>query len=238
MRCSDPEAVTPEDIVAYVDGDAPLRVVEHIRSCASCTAEARRYSRTQALLKAALHRFDCPSPTALGEYNLGLVSVEDRTRIAAHILECPVCAEELRMLRAFLADEPASAVGVAGQLRRIVASLITPRPGLAPVGVRGGTSGTPTYEAEGLTISLNVSPGARRGRYALVGLVLFEAVGVEPPTQARAYLSSSGVDLPEDSAEVDDLGNFAFDDLASGEYQLELRLPDRSIVVETLSIGN
>src|SRR5512141_3070774 len=104
MRCSSPEAVTPEDIVAYVDGDAPPRVVEHIRSCPSCRAEARQYAQVQGRLHQALHRFDCPTPLALGEYNLGLVSAEDRTHIAAHVLECPACADELRALRAFLAD--------------------------------------------------------------------------------------------------------------------------------------
>ena len=239
MRCSSPEAVTPEEIVAYVDGDAPSRVVEHIRSCASCAEEAHRYARTQARLRAALHRFDCPSPLALGEYNLGLVSAEDRTRIASHVLECPTCAEELRALRAFLADEPASAIGVVGRLRRIVATLVTPRLGLAPAAVRGaGDAGTRTYEAEDATISLSVTPGTRRGRYALVGLVLFERTAGHSPIRAEAHLSSSTEESTTDSAEVDELGNFGFDDLTPGVYQIEIRVSDRSIVVEALHIGD
>ncbi len=256
MRCSSPEAVTPEEIVAYVDGDAPPRVVEHIRSCSSCAAEARRYARAQARLRQALHRFDCPTPQTLGEYNLGLVSAEDRVRIAAHVLECSACAEELRTLRAFLADEPPSTVGsgAAERLRRIVAALVTPRPGLAPVGLRGAVGAVGrTYEAEGISISISVTPGTRRGRYALVGLVLFgtgadysstrEVVLAGPaapsqPAQATPDQAIPARATPAQATPVDDFGNFAFDDLTPGIYQLELRLSDRSIVVEALRIGD
>ena len=88
------------------------------------------------------------------------------------------------------------------------------------------------------TISLSVTPGTRRGRYALVGLVLFERTAGHSPIRAEAHLSSSTEESTTDSAEVDELGNFGFDDLAPGVYQIEIRVSDRSIVVEALHIGD
>ena len=38
------------------------------------------------------------------------------------------------------------------------------------------------------------------------------------------------------TAELDELGNFVLDDLAPGTYQLALRLPDREVIVEALSL--
>ncbi len=236
MHCSSPEAVTTDEIVAYVDGDAPPRVVEHIESCPSCKAEARRYARTQARLKAALHRFDCPSPQALGEYNLGLVSVEDRTRIAAHVLECPACADELGTLRAFLSDRAAKpeARGVIAGLRRIVATLATPSPTGAWAGLRGSAMGPSlTYLTEDLTISLNAVEGERPSLWSLLGLVV-DPDGATLAAGGEAHLfGPSGESL---AATVDELGNFAFASLRSGRYRLEVSLADRVVVLEDVPI--
>jgi hypothetical protein len=37
-------------------------------------------------------------------------------------------------------------------------------------------------------------------------------------------------------SQVDDLGSFAFDDVAPGTYRLQLRLGDREVVVEGLNV--
>src|ERR1051326_7235466 len=48
----------------------------------------------------ALYRFDCPDAHTLGEYDLDLLAPTERTRVAAHTLECDDCRAELQILRA------------------------------------------------------------------------------------------------------------------------------------------
>ncbi len=240
MTCSRPGAVTPEDLVAYVDGEADTRVGEHLRQCEHCAALARDYARIQHQLQSALSRVDCPTTLALGEYQLGLASPEARQRVAAHVLECPRCADELEVLRAFLAEpapEPAASPGVVEGLRRVVAMLLTPQPGLAYAGLRGAAEATTkTYRAGDLTISLSASLEARRGSRSLGGLVLRE--GAAPESIAGAPVQLIGEATGTHSSRVDDLGSFAFPDLAPGSYRLELRLGDRLVVVEDIPVGS
>ena len=106
MTCIRPGAVSQEDLIAYVDGEASPGVVAHVQSCAACATQVRSYARAQQWLQHALCRFNCPPSHALGEYGLGLLVGEDRSRIAAHVLACPHCDEELQILLTLLASEP------------------------------------------------------------------------------------------------------------------------------------
>ncbi len=139
--CIDPQTVTPDSLLMYLDGEAPAEVSQHVAACPACAAEAASLNRLQEQLGAALFRFDCPPSQVLGEYAIDLVTPEDRTSVAQHVVDCPRCTSELRSMREFLvADDlllPARSGVVAG-LRRIVASLFPPAPALAPaVALRG-----------------------------------------------------------------------------------------------------
>jgi hypothetical protein len=198
--------------------------------------------RFQSRLSGALYRFDCPPPHTLGEYDLGMVSPEARSTIAAHVRTCVRCTDELAQLRGFLATElmPAGvasgAAGVIERLRRVLATLV-PAPSPALAGLRGaGDAAAWTYRAEGLTISLVLTTGAngRRGRPSLAGLVLGDGVA-ELPTDALATLvDAAGTSR---TTEIDDLGNFTFDDVDTDVYRLEVLLGDRVVVVEGLHVG-
>jgi len=237
-----PGAVSPEDLLAYVDGEAPANIVAHVRTCPTCTEEAAAYAQLRSRLSRALYRFDCPPPQALGEYDLGMVSPEERSAIAAHVWGCVRCTDELTQLRGFLATElmpTGLAVGTAGVIegvRRVLATLVPP-PAPAFAGLRGaGDEAAWTYQAEGLTINLVLNAGAngRRGRQSLAGLVFGDgAPGL--PTDARATLvDAAGTSR---TTEIDDLGNFTFDDVDSDVYRLEVLLGDRVVVVEGLQVG-
>ena len=58
-------------------------------------------------LARALYRFDCPDAHVLGEYDLDLLAPEQRTAIAAHVVDCLHCTSELAQLREFLATADA-----------------------------------------------------------------------------------------------------------------------------------
>jgi hypothetical protein len=231
-------AITPEDLVAFVDGEASGPVGEAIRSNPALRAAADAYAETQRRLQQRLYRFACPSPLVLGEYDLGLLAPAERTRIAAHVVDCPRCAAELRMLRDFLAaEDEAPPVGAIERMRRIVATLLPPPPLLSPhASLRGAADTTTrTYQAGDVTITLDLGAPVRRGRTSLVGLIWRE--GDNPETIAGSAVSLVRGDGATATTAIDDVGNFAFDEISPGTYQLEVTLGDDSIIIEGLSIG-
>ncbi|HET6315760.1 MAG TPA: hypothetical protein VFG86_04835 [Chloroflexota bacterium] len=212
-----------EAIVAYVDGTASPEVASHIRGCPTCSANASALQTTQSRLRQALFRFDCPEPHRLGEYELGIVRPQERVEIAKHVLECAYCADELQTLRQFLRAEPPLRESLVSGVRRVLATLLAPSPSFGLAGVRGADTELRQYQADGMRLS--IGPGAEPG--SVIGLLV-------PAQPGEARLTSQ--DGEAQSAEVDDLGNFEFEDIPAGSYQLEIELPDEVIVVERLQV--
>lgn len=237
MDRSHPGAVTPENLIAFLDGEAPPEVAAHLRDCAICRGVAAEYARVQGPLLTHLWRFDCPAPQALGEYELGLLRPEERTSVAAHVVDCPHCGDELHQLRGFLATEPAAPTpGPFARARRVVATLLAPSPGGAFAGLRGGDDdATRTYRADDLTITIDTGFEPRRARGSLAGLIWRESGDPAVVEGSAAVLVAA--DGTAQAAEVDDLGNFGFDELAPGTYRLEVALEDRHVAIEELHIG-
>ena len=240
MTSRHPGAPTPEEILAHIDGEAPPRVREHLRGCAECDVAAQDYARARCGLRARLHRFDCPPSQRLGDYEFGLLPPEERTVVAAHVVDCPRCADELRQLRDFLAAEPAAPpVGAVERARRLIATLVTAAPlqGLALAGLRGpGDETTRTYRADDITISVSLGPAAPGGGGGLGGLVWRE--GADPEAIAGGTVTLTAADGTADTAEIDDLGGFTFDAVAPGAYRLEIALGEQLITIEGLHVGS
>lgn len=234
----EPSTITPEDLIAYIDGEAPPRVVERIESDPALAAEAREYARVQNQLRVRLHRFDCPPPERLGEYDLGLLAPAERTRIAAHLRDCPHCTAELAMLRAFLATEPdIPPVGAIERVRRLVATLLPPPPLLSPhARLRGADDATArTYQADDVTITLDLGSPVRRGLTSLVGLIWRD--DADPETIAGSAVILTDTDGTMHTTAIDELGNFTFDDISPGTYHLEVTLGNDRIAIEGIPIG-
>jgi len=190
-------------------------------------------------LKQAMYRFACPSPHDLGEYELDLVPPETRTQIAGHVLRCPRCAEDLRHLRTLQADaalQPApqpSAADSVRQVVRIVATLFEP-PLRPAVGFRGAEA-TPsrTYRADGTTLTIATEPGVTRDQVTVIGLIDQSEAPVDLAGSAARLIAPSGATF---IAEIDALRNVVFEDVPQGVYQLELELPQHTIVIEDLQV--
>lgn len=236
--CIRPGATRPEDIMAHADGQASAGFAEHIRSCPHCAAEVQGLARAQHRLQRVLSRFDCPPAQELGDYELDLISSEERTRIAAHVVQCPRCTEDLQQLRAFLAEpvEPVepSVLPFWDRLPRFFAIPFVPTPTAAAT-LRGAADeeATRTYRADGVAITLNVQPDTR-GKATLAGLLMYEGAAAEEASGGEAHLTAA--DSTITSTEIDELGNFVFDGVTPGPYQLELLLPDRTVVIEDLQV--
>jgi hypothetical protein len=233
MTDDHPGVVAATDILAYVDGEAGADVVAHVRSCPTCLAEARAQADLQQSLRRALYRFDCPSPQTIGEYELDLLPMDCRVETAQHLLACAECAAELRSLRAFLASEPAPAPSPLTRLRRVLARALAAPPNWAAAGVRGvGDGHTFGYEAGDVTITVN--PGQDGpGPSGVLGLVL-RGDDVEAASGAEVRLFAP--DGTVRYATVDDVGNFIFDAVPTGTYDLEVELSDQVVVVPRLQV--
>jgi hypothetical protein len=235
MHPSSTSHPTPDDVLAYVDGDATPAVVAHIDGCDVCAQQADELRSTQVGLTRLLYRFDCPDPLTLGEYALDLLGPEQRQQTAAHTLECEACATELQQVRAYLAAEAPFRDDVGGRIRRLVATLLTPSAGarpLATAALRGAAdSAARVYQADDLTISLSSGDGPGH----LIGVVIATSPDQAPPDGGQARLVSSA-GLPVASSPIDDLGNFEFERLVPGAYLLELQLPEALVVVEGLQV--
>ena len=243
MKCISPGAIAPEAYIAYIDGEAAPDVARHIAECPACAAAAAEYATAQRRLHGRLWRVTCPTAQELGEYELQLLRPAEHTRIAAHIVACPRCEEEMRQLRAYLASEEPIPVRPAERLRRVVATLFTPGAGVAAAGLRGSSAGGPlTYQAAGLTITLDLEPAPRGGVNVtgllveddVTGLLWQDATGAESATSQSAALVAA--DDTVRSAPVDEYGNFSFDAVATGAYRLEVMVGDRLVVIEELRI--
>jgi hypothetical protein len=182
-------------------------------------------------LRRILYRFDCPDAQTLGDYQLELLEPIERTRVAAHAVECDECRDELQTLRAFLALPAVVSDPPLNRVRRFVATLFTPASGLAYGGLRGASdSSTRVFEANDVTVSV----GRAQTSGSLLGLVV--AAGVPPEAleghEAR-LLPREGLPL---RTQLDDLGNFEFGNVAAGQYVLEVDLPDGVLVIEELHV--
>jgi hypothetical protein len=236
--CLRPGVVLRSDLMAYADGDAPPHAAEHIRRCPACAEESRALATAERQLRRALNRFECPAPQLLGEYALALLAPAELQRLAAHIADCPRCAEELQTLRSFLTVEPEPSPSALDRLRRVIATLVTPARGAAVFAELRGTESAVApliYRTEDMTITLSVQPDELLGgirHWALHGLMVRDS---GPLLAAQTRLIAPDGTLHE--ADLDDLGNFFYEGLPAGTYQLEVALSEHVVVVQELRIG-
>jgi hypothetical protein len=188
-------------------------------------------------LRAALYRFDCATPNAIGEYCCDFLVEPERRGVAEHLLSCVECADELRTLRTFLASDPPRADR--GPWRRVLAALITPASQLVPSPVRGGDRQMSCeYHAGPVHMVLGLLPARRRGTFAVDGLVLHDN---KPEAVAHRDVTLLAGGAPVHATRTDDLGNFAFEAVAAGTYSLEIAGVDvraEVIVIENLIFGD
>lgn len=229
--------MTPDDLIAYLDGEAPGPVAAHLRACPSCAATVRAYARQQRQLQDGLDPGGCPSSQTLGEYELEVLGAEARVRIAAHVQRCPHCTDELRTLRDFLAWEPpAPEPGLVERGRQRLALVLAPPPQTAMAGLRGAEAAdNRTYQAADITVSLSLAFDRRRRASDLLGLIWRESAG--PETLAGRTVTLTAAEGASQTTAIDELGNFAFESVAPGTYRLEVALDAQLLAIAELVIG-
>jgi len=236
MTCIAPPELNEGQLIAAVEGEPPAQVRDHLERCPTCRARAEDLARLYAGLHARLHRLDCPPADALGEFQLGLLTADQRAMIDAHLSHCPRCRGERAQLDGYL-DSLAGdlELNIAERVKVLIARLVRgggdgPILGLAPAGVRGGDGGTLLYEAGPLQIALEILPApGSPGRSELLGLISGgDSEGL------TTLLHADGRQVA--AADVDPAGNFVLSDLAPGTYTLTLRGPGLEVQVPELRV--
>lgn len=226
MTCIAPPELSEESLLKFLDGEADEQVERHLQDCEHCRARAQALSRLQGRLTRRLYRFDCPSPSTLGEYHLGMLAQEDVKGVEAHLERCPHCRAEVGRLESYLDSlqgdletHPLERVKV--WIARLVsggegASDVAPQFAPALAGLRGAPEGPRIYTAEDVQIAVDVQGDNENPGYCvLLGLVTgLEGRGwkVEIWREERQL----------DEMELDPSGNFLFQSVPPGEYDLIL----------------
>jgi hypothetical protein len=255
MECLNSIAPTDEELISFaLDDEAlPAEAYIHLQQCETCQRRLARYKQANTYLLSNLYRSQCPSGQELSLYCADLVSEEDRIRIANHVLDCPLCAKEVAETRKFLRtldiEEPMASFSLRAILHPIFATRVhQPQPQFA---VRGGSDSSETpwplhYKAETVDLSLHLS-FTSKGERMLLGIMtsidpeesveIFEGVAAELYT-APGPLTSKGnkpTPLPFLHTELDDLGNFVFKPVPTGQYVLIIYLPNHELVIEDIT---
>ena len=160
MECNTPGVIRDEELLAFAAGEKVRPVVEaHLVSCQRCATLVAEVRGLERSLTKKLYRWDCPPNQILGEYQMGLLSIDEERAVQAHLKRCVLCAAEVATFLEFMANDPMlvervavqpssqnNHVGVkqqakraledlrertAAQGRRLVATFVPPQPRLA-----------------------------------------------------------------------------------------------------------
>jgi hypothetical protein len=260
--CYQPPALDDLALIAAIDGEASAEVMAHLRTCVSCAARAQQFATLQGLLRERFFRMFCPTTDELIAFHNGIVVGEQQDTIAAHILDCPHCHRELRLLKQITSERitgrsppffwkalddtaaPRSHIPThkpaVTPLRRVVAEALRfelPTALAEAYGPARGPARTDqyAYQAENLQITIDIYRLASQAdRRVLTGTLYLDDDLPQGACQASAYLAHNNQLIR--TADLDELGNFMLDDLSPGNYRLSLRLPDREVVIETISL--
>jgi hypothetical protein len=177
----------------------------------------------------------CPTPHEIGEYQMALLATDQMTMVGAHVNTCPHCQAELKQLTAFLADESPSLGDQLESIREVVVewgrSILSPQPGMALAGIRGGQGRAQTFTAAHLWLAVTVQE-AENGRKNLLALVTRE--DGYPLEHGTAWLSQENRLFS--GGRIDNAGNLVIADLEPGDYDLGIQCDGTRVWVRGVSV--
>ncbi len=236
---TDPEisGITPEAILAYLDGEELPHVAAYLQTSPEGATLAAEYQALQGNLARMLYRHDCPTTQQLGDYALHLPAQAEQVAIAAHVTTCPHCTDELAQIRTFLAIEAdPPPLSLIERARRQLTATLAVLPTATSAALRGSAGASvQTYQVEDITVTIDPLASSHGGRSDLAGLIWREHD--DAPAVAGAPVTLVAPDAPQQTTEIDEFGNFLFADVPHGDYQLEVVLGDDTIVINNLRVG-
>jgi hypothetical protein len=243
--------------VAYNEGTLPEEEKEHLEQCPICQQRLAMYTRTNALLRSKLYRSLCPDAVQLNYYCLGTVPEAERISIASHLLDCLLCADEVAEIRRVQANFdpfPTGSFSLDAAVRRLVATLVVQQAQPVMRDILPSTGWPRQYRAEAIDLSLHLSRTSNN-ETMLLGIITstapaeavdaFEGAAVDLYRAPGPLIAESAGDQEDEetatpflSTEVDNVGNILLEPVSAGDYVIIIRLPDKDVVINGLTIDH
>jgi hypothetical protein len=247
MNCLHAMAPGDEDILKYVLDEAALsqEARAHVDQCSICQQRLTRYKDMHSFLLSKFYRYQCPDSLQLSLYCANALSEKERMQVAAHIIYCPLCTQEVADTRSFLTDTDlvaAPSPSLQDAVRRIIATLIPAQPAYVTRSAITTTTWPRQYRAEAFSFLLGLSPDKHGGTNSLVGTLshVSETISLDVAEGKEAQLyrlpEHDYPDTPFALALIDDLGSFILPGIPDGTYRLLVHLPDCELIVDELVI--
>ncbi|MGQ9926174.1 MAG: hypothetical protein ACUVS4_04800 [Chloroflexaceae bacterium] len=99
QQCICAEPPDSAALMAVADGEADEATLAHLQACALCMAQVMHLRALQTYLLRRLYRLHCPSTDTLVDYCQGLLDPGDATDVSHHLMICPYCAAEVKLLQ-------------------------------------------------------------------------------------------------------------------------------------------
>jgi hypothetical protein len=187
----------------------------------------------ESLFAGALLRANCPTPEVLLLYQATLLNDWEAQPVRAHVTTCADCQAELAELAAPFASNPIARAFEAGV--RWLHAVLQPVPLTPALALRGAEPRRLEYRAEAYQIALAITPTpGPRGSGQIEGQ-FSGAEDLLANTPGQSTLFQDGQALQTEA--IDDLGFFAFDNVAPGLYRLELQVGNDRIVIEGVEVA-
>ncbi len=257
MDCSHSLAPSDEELLRFaLDGEALTeKASRHLEQCGTCQQRLAECKAVHTSLLSRLYRRQCPTGSKLSYYCSDLLPQDERISVATHLLDCPLCAEEVVVTRRFLAEPllpPSASFSPTATVRRIFCTLVRPQTQRALRREVPALAWPRRYRAESIDLSLHLSR-AEKGEYILMVIVThtdsaesvdtLEGIAAElyrtPEPQVPGSKSSDmswQAETPLLRSQVDAMGNIVFRAVPVGEYVLIVHLADRELIIEELTI--
>lgn len=201
-------------------------------------------SRFEKWLIKKLHRVACPDTLELSEYAGGMLSGTELMQVKTHLEACPKCRQELMFLTTFMDEEIAPEVKKSqldsqlASIRRLIAILQQPvdfgfggQMAIGGMRLRGTVGDQLIYQADDVQIVIDIQRDPEDQNLRVIyGLVL----GLEEEQPVAITLRRD--ELPIADTALDEIGNFSFDGLAKGEYQVLLKSEAVEVEINELKI--
>jgi anti-sigma factor RsiW len=227
--CISPAEIEAWELEAYLYGDAPVKVVEHIARCPGCSARVNELRDLHRRLQRALARADCPTTETLRQRRWNQLPQAQARSVDAHLAFCAACQAEYASL---VGPEP----GAAQQALAMVQQLLTAvfQPPLAPVPVlRGAETPPAVYRVPEKDWEIVLTPATGARGYVLTGQLL----GIEPEELAAAQAGILADDRLVLKTDVDPTGWFVLQPLSAGQYTLWIEVGTIHIRVPEVIVG-
>ena len=222
--------ISNERLIAFLHGQSDPELEQLLADNPTYQEQLWALVDLETQLTASLRQLKRPSPTELGEYQLGLLSEEKQQEVEAFLAQHPYLRQELAYAEALLPQPPPpSRLPTLKTTFRQLITLVE----VSLTGVRDQTeddSQDKVYEQDGIRLSLStIDDISHPGYKALYGFV-------EADTQlSQAQLWLTDHPQPLATANIDQ-GDFLFSQLEPHTYELILSNSNTAIHIPNIII--